>query len=66
MSVMMTEQFDREASYRAALAIIKDWLQKGFITEKEYVRIDTMLARKFSPVWGAIPALRGVKRPDIT
>ena len=38
MSVMTTEQFDREASYRAALAIIKDWLRKGFITEKESLR----------------------------
>ena len=66
MSVMTTEQFDREASYRAALAIIKDWLRKGFITEKEYVRIDTMLARKFSPIWGAISTAKGVKRPDIT
>lgn len=66
MSIMTTEQFDRESSYRAALAIIKDWLRKGFITDKEYVRIDTIFARKFSPVWGATPALRGSKRPEIT
>lgn len=66
MSVMTTEQFDRETSYRAALAISKDWLRKGLITDKEYVRIDTMFARKFSPVWGAISTSRGSKRPEIT
>ena len=66
MSVMTAEQFDREASYRAALAIVRDWLRKGFISDKEYGRIDTMLARKFSPVWGAIPAVKATKRPEIT
>lgn len=52
MSVMTTEQFDREASYRAALAIVKVWLRAGDITEKEYGKIEPILARKFSPVWG--------------
>ena len=66
MSVMTAEQFDRETSYRAALSISKDWLQKGLITDKEYVKIDTMLAQKFSPVWGAISTSRGSKRPEIT
>lgn len=66
MSVMTTEQFDSEATYRAALAINKNWLRKGLITDKEYVRIDTMLARKFSPVWGAISTSQGSKRPEIT
>lgn len=66
MSIMTTEQFDREASYRAALSFIDDWFQKGLITEKEYVKIDTMLARRFSPVWGAIPTSRGSKYPNIT
>lgn len=66
MSVMSSEQFDREASYRAALSIVKDWLSQGLITDTEYARFDTILIRKFSPVWGAIIALRGAKRPDIT
>lgn len=66
MSVMSSEQFDREASYRAALSIVKDWLKQGLITDKEYVKYDTILARRFSPVWGAIVALRGAKCPDIT
>ena len=66
MSVMSSEQFDREASYRGALTIVKDWLKQGVITDKEYVKLDTILARRFSPVWGAIAALRGAKRSDIT
>ena len=65
MSVMATEQFDREASYRAALSIVKDWLSQGLITDQEYVKFDTILAQRFSPVWGAIVALEGLKRPDI-
>ena len=59
MSVMATEQFDREASYRAALSIIKYWLRQGLITDKEYAKFDTILAQRFSPVWGAIVALEG-------
>ena len=66
MSIMTPEQFDREASYRAALSIINDWFRKGLITDKEYVRIDKILARRFSPVWGAVPAPRGSKHPEIT
>lgn len=66
MYVMTTEQFDREASYRAALAIVKDWQRKKLITEKEYARIDTMFARKFSPIWGAIAVVKGAKTPEIT
>ncbi|MEF9973398.1 MAG: hypothetical protein RR893_05665 [Clostridia bacterium] len=62
---MTTEQLGREASYRAALAILKDWLRQGLVTDKEYVRIDAMFARKFSPVWGDISPLRGAKRSDI-
>lgn len=54
MSVMTAEQFDREASYRAALAIASVWLRAGYITEKEYGKIQPILARKFSPVWGGL------------
>ena len=64
MSIMTAEQFDCESSYRAALSILKDWQNKGLVTDKEYVKIDTMLARKFSPVWGGIPPLKQPKRPD--
>lgn len=64
MSVMTAEQFDRESSYRAALSILKDWQNKGLVTDKEYVKIDTMLARKFSPVWGSFLPLKQPKCSD--
>lgn len=51
---MTKEQFDRETNYRAAISMIRGLLIKGLITRREYVRIDTILARKLSPVWGVL------------
>lgn len=54
---MTQEQFDREARYRAAMAIAARMLRRGLITAKEYRQIDTMCAAKYLPVIGAfLPA----------
>ena len=55
VSVLLTkEQFDREKNYRVSLAITKSLLDKGIITEKDYRKIDTMLAQKHCPIFGTI------------
>ena len=47
-------QFQRELSYRAAMAVIRPMLREGLITRGEFVRIRPILAEKFSPVWGGL------------
>ena len=51
---MTSEQFEREKNYRTSLAITKNLLNKGIITEKDYRKIDTILAQKNRPIFGSI------------
>jgi len=48
------DQFQRELSYRAAISVARRLLENKLITQREFVRIDTFLRRKFSPVWGGL------------
>ena len=48
------DQFQRELSYRAAISVARRLLENKLITQKEFVRIDAVLRRKFSPVWGGL------------
>ena len=48
------DQFQRELSYRAVLSVARRLLENKLITRKEFVRIDAVLRRKFSPVWGGL------------
>ena len=48
------DQFQRELSYRAAISVARRLLENKLITQKEFVRIDAVLRRKFSPVLGRI------------
>ena len=48
------DQFQRELSYRAAISVALRLLENKLITRKEFVRIDAVLRRKFSPVWGGL------------
>ena len=48
------DQFQRELSYRAALSVARRLLENKLVTRKEFVRIDAVLRRKFSPVWGGL------------
>lgn len=49
---MTTHQLTREKNYRIAMCAAKRMLACGQITRGEYEHIDTIFARKFSPVWG--------------
>ena len=48
------DQFRRELSYRAALSVVRRLLENKLITRKEFVRINAVMRRKFSPVWGGL------------
>ena len=48
------DQFQRELSYRAAISVARRLLENKLITQKEFVRIDAVLRRKFSPAWGGL------------
>ena len=48
------DQFQRELSYRAAISVARRLLENKLITRKEFVRIDAVLRRKFSPGWGGL------------
>lgn len=48
------DQFQRELSYRTAISVARRLLENKLITQKEFVRIDAVLRRKFSPVWGGL------------
>lgn len=52
--LLSPDQFQRELSYRAAMAVIRHLLREGLITRGEFVRIQPILAEKFSPVWGGL------------
>ena len=51
----MTEiQFQAEKSYQVAISIAKALLEKGLLTQEEYVVIDTNLLEKFQPALGTL------------
>ena len=52
--MLTLDQFQRELSYRAALSVARRLLENKLIARKEFVRIDAVLRRKFSPVWGGL------------
>jgi len=51
---MTTEQFQREKNYRVSVYIVKTLLEKGIISEVDYRKIDTKLARHYRPVFGSL------------
>ena len=52
--MLTLDQFQRELSYRAAISVARRVQTEEIITRREFVRIDTFLRRKFSPVWGGL------------
>lgn len=51
---MNKEQFNREKKYRVSIAIAKNLMDKGIISEKDYRKIDTRLVQKYRPIFGSI------------
>lgn len=43
----MTELKERIAAYQIAMSVVRELLSKGIITESEYRKIDTILAKKY-------------------
>ena len=52
--MLTRDQFQRELSYRAAISVARRLLENKLIARKEFVKIDAVLRRKFSPVWGGL------------
>ena len=51
----MTEiQFQAEKRYQVAISIAKSLVEKGILTQEEYVVIDTNLLEKFQPTLGTL------------
>jgi hypothetical protein len=48
------EQFEREASYGAAMAVARSMLTRGLISEKDYRKVDTMFKKKYRPLIGGM------------
>ncbi len=51
---MTKEQFEREKNYQTSVALAKNLLRKGIISEKDYRKIDTILIQKYRPIFGII------------
>lgn len=48
------DQLQRELTYRASMAILRDLRDAGLVNGKEFVRTSQFLAKRFSPVWGGL------------
>lgn len=51
---MSNKKFEAERRYQASLAAAKALLASDIITRKEYDEIDTILLRKYRPVFGTL------------
>lgn len=51
---MTGEQFDRERRYCAAMAVVREMLDAGILSPKEYRHIETILAAKYLPMLGRL------------
>jgi hypothetical protein len=48
---MTKEQFDHEILYQASISPFRRMLESKIISEKEYAVIDTILRRKYGPIF---------------
>lgn len=51
---MNKEKSEAERRYQASLTVAKALLSSGTITKEEYDEIDTILLRKYRPVFGTL------------
>jgi len=49
---MTSEQFDREKTYQAALAMARAMLDQGIISADDYIQMEAIFRLKFSPCIG--------------
>lgn len=48
---MMKEQINREILYHASLAPFRRLLMEGHISLSDYIKVDTILAQKYQPIF---------------
>lgn len=48
---MTKEQLNREILYHSSLASFRQLLEEGHISRSDYVKIDTILAQKYRPIF---------------
>ncbi|MCB2361597.1 SHOCT domain-containing protein [Clostridium estertheticum] len=51
---MTQQQFKRERDYRVSIAIAKVMISRKLITTQEYSKIDTMIDKRYKPVFGGL------------
>ncbi len=51
---MSEEKFQAELQYQTAIAIAKNLLEQGLLTQEEYAVIDTKLQADFQPILGTL------------
>ncbi len=51
---MSNQQFHTEMQYLSAIAVVRNLLRQGLVTEEEYTVIDTKLQEKFTPSLGTL------------
>ncbi len=51
---MSEEKFQAELQYQTAIAIAKNLLDQGLLTDEEYTVIDTNLQAEFQPTLGTL------------
>ena len=54
VTVMTSDQFEREKNYRVSVCIARSMLKEGVIDEREYSRINGFLVKRYSPVIGQL------------
>ena len=51
---MTDEQFKSEKEYQIRISIMRKLLKEEAITEQEYKKIDTILQRRYPPIFGTL------------
>ena len=51
---MTKEQFHNEKMYQATMALARQMLREGLITEEEYREVEAVFLKKYKPVLGEI------------
>ena len=51
---MTKEEFHNEKMYQATMALARQMLRQGLITEEEYREVDAVFLKKYKPVLGDI------------
>lgn len=53
LPVLTSDQLQRETGYRLGLSISRKMHEQGLLTTPELRRFEQLLAKRFSPIWGA-------------